>query len=175
MFDTLLQILEEGRLTDGAGSTVDFSGTTVILTSNHGSSGRSVTGFVPDKSEKIMASVKDAFRPEFLNRLDAVVPFKELTSEHAVVITMNAISAVVDLAHSAGVEVRVDEKVYALVAATGFNSEFGARSLRRAVQNMITDPLADYLIRGESVVEVTVAGSEILLTPVKATKQELVF
>ena len=161
LFNILLQILDEGRLTDGQGRTVDFSNTVVIMTSNVGAReiaatqpmGFSTTGKagLSDKEIKSRAEgeLKKLFRPEFLNRVDEVVVFKSLTSEQlrGIVDLM-----VVDLRRrliGQGMSIELTDDARDLVAKEGTDPVYGARPLRRAIQTLIEDPLAEEMLQGK--------------------------
>ena len=161
LFNILLQILDEGRLTDGQGRTVDFSNTVVIMTSNVGAReiaatqpmGFSTTGKagLSDKEIKSRAEgeLKKLFRPEFLNRVDEVVVFKSLTSEQlrGIVDLM-----VVDLRRrliGQGMSIELTDAARDLVAKEGTDPIYGARPLRRAIQTLIEDPLAEEMLQGK--------------------------
>jgi ATP-dependent Clp protease ATP-binding subunit ClpB len=150
VFDVLLQVLDDGRLTDGQGRTVDFRNAILILTSNLGSTFIVDPTMSPDaRREAVLAAVRGAFKPEFLNRLDEVVVFDALSQD--------------DLAHIVGLQVDLLRKRLAdrrlglevtlpareWLARTGFDPVYGARPLRRLVQSSIGDPLARALLAGE--------------------------
>ena len=160
LFNILLQILDEGRLTDGQGRTVDFSNTVVIMTSNVGAREIAATqtmGFsastkagLSDKEIKSRAEgeLKKLFRPEFLNRVDEIVVFKSLTGEQlrGIVDLM-----VVDLRNrliGQGMSIELTDAARDLVAKEGTDPVYGARPLRRAIQTLIEDPLAEALLQG---------------------------
>jgi ATP-dependent Clp protease ATP-binding subunit ClpC len=174
MFDVLLQVLEEGRLTDSAGVVADFSATTVILTTNSGAArlAANPTGFSSEletsRESVVRSELSKTFRPEFLNRLDEIVVFNTLTPGDAAHIAMLEVSRVVGLAADAGVTLSVDEDVYDVLASEGFDRVYGARSLRRHVSLKLTDELADFILMGEKVVRVATRDGEILVTAVRA-------
>ncbi|MDR0436231.1 MAG: ATP-dependent chaperone ClpB [Propionibacteriaceae bacterium] len=150
VFNILLQVLDDGRLTDGQGRTVDFRNTILIMTSNLGSQ------FLADptltnntKREQVMAVVRQAFRPEFLNRLDEIVLFDPLTQEDlARIVTISLAALDARLAERRiGVEVSAAGRDY--LALAGYDPVYGARPLRRLIQTSIEDPLAKKLLAGE--------------------------
>jgi ATP-dependent Clp protease ATP-binding subunit ClpB len=162
VFDVLLQVLDDGRLTDGQGRTVDFRNAIIILTSNLGSS------FLVDPSldpavarEQVMATVRSTFKPEFLNRLDEIVVFDPLSTDDLARIV--ALQADLLRRRLAGRRLTLEVTAAARdwLARTGFDPVYGARPLRRLVQSSIGDPLAKALLSGEvrdgSVVQVDVA------------------
>jgi ATP-dependent Clp protease ATP-binding subunit ClpB len=140
VFDVLLQVLDEGRLTDGQGRTVDFRNTILILTSNLGSGG---------SEEQVMAAVRAAFKPEFINRLDDVLIFDGLAPEELVrIVDIQLAQLEKRLAQRRlGLEVSLAAKKW--LADRGFDPIYGARPLRRLVQQAIGDQLAKKLLAGE--------------------------
>ncbi|RLV47834.1 ATP-dependent chaperone ClpB [Nocardioides mangrovicus] len=150
VFDILLQVLDDGRLTDGQGRTVDFRNTLLILTSNLGSSFLVDPTLDDDKKrESVLAVVRQAFKPEFLNRLDEIVMFDALSQDdlaHIVDLQLHAFDA--RLAPRR-ITVTVTDAARAWLTSTGYDPLYGARPLRRLVQTAIGDPLARMLIGGE--------------------------
>ena len=153
VFDVLLQVLDEGRLTDGQGRTVDFRNTILILTSNLGAGGT---------KEQVEAAVKATFKPEFINRLDDVVIFDALTSNQLTMIVDIQIDALATRLESRRLVLDVDDDAKAWLAQRGYDPAYGARPLRRLVQQAIGDQLAKELLAGEvrdgDVVRVSVAA-----------------
>ncbi|GAB3651845.1 ATP-dependent chaperone ClpB [Nocardioides korecus] len=152
VFDILLQVLDDGRLTDGQGRTVDFRNTLLILTSNLGSSYLvDPTLDTEKKHESVMAVVRAAFKPEFLNRLDEVVMFDALgKAELAHIVDLQLAAFDARLAPRR-ITVTVDEAARAWLTDHGYDPAYGARPLRRLVQSAIGDPLARMLISGQVV------------------------
>lgn len=152
VFDVLLQVLDEGRLTDGQGRTVDFRNTILILTSNLGAGGT---------KEQMEAAVKATFKPEFINRLDDVVMFDALTSEQLTKIVDIQIDALAKRLESRRLVLDVHDDAKEWLAKRGYDPAYGARPLRRLVQQAIGNELAKELLAGDvrdgDVVEVTVA------------------
>ncbi|MEJ7630563.1 MAG: ATP-dependent chaperone ClpB [Nocardioidaceae bacterium] len=150
VFDILLQVLDDGRLTDGQGRTVDFRNAIVILTSNLGSAYLVDPQLTPDsKREAVMAAVRAAFKPEFLNRLDEVVLFDPLgTAELAEIVDLQVAALARRLApRRIALEVSAGAREW--LALTGFDPAYGARPLRRLVQSAIGDALAKALLAGQ--------------------------
>ena len=139
VFDILLQVLDEGRLTDGQGRTVDFRNTVVILTSNLGAGGT---------REQIMDAVKHHFKPEFINRLDDVVVFDALSAEQLVGIVDIQLGALADRLASRRLTLHVSDAAKAWLAERGYDPAYGARPLRRLIQQAIGDRLAKALLAG---------------------------
>ncbi|WP_187334705.1 ATP-dependent chaperone ClpB [Novosphingopyxis iocasae] len=152
VFNVLLQVLDDGRLTDGQGRTVDFSNTLIILTSNLGSqylSNMTDEQAVDDVEPQVMEVVRDHFRPEFLNRLDEIILFQRLRQEHMAPIVEIQIARVQRLLADRKVTIELSEAAKAWLGRVGYDPVYGARPLRRAVQRYVQDPLADMLLRGE--------------------------
>ena len=152
VFDILLQVLDDGRLTDGQGRTVDFRNTLLILTSNLGSTYLvDPTLETEKKHESVMAVVRQAFKPEFLNRLDEVVMFDALGKEELAHIVDLQLAAFDARLAPRRITVTVTEAARHWLTEQGFDPAYGARPLRRLVQTAIGDPLARMLISGEVV------------------------
>ena len=139
VFDILLQVLDEGRLTDGQGRTVDFRNTVVILTSNLGADG---------SHDQIMDAVKHHFKPEFINRLDDVVVFDALSAEQLVGIVDIQLGSLADRLASRRLTLHVSDAAKAWLAERGYDPAYGARPLRRLIQQAIGDRLAKALLAG---------------------------
>jgi ATP-dependent Clp protease ATP-binding subunit ClpB len=140
VFDVLLQVLDEGRLTDGQGRTVDFRNTILILTSNLGSGGT---------EEQVMAAVRAAFKPEFINRLDDVLIFEGLKPDELVRIVDIQLEQLQKRLSQRRLELEVSLEAKKWLADRGFDPVYGARPLRRLVQQAIGDQLAKLLLAGE--------------------------
>jgi len=163
VFNALLQIMDDGRLTDGQGRTVDFKNTVVIMTSNAGSTElkRAVRiGFSTRKGEderdeqheamrsKAMEGLKRMFRPEFINRIDQIVVFHSLGREDLYQIVDLLLAQVRSRLGEQGIDLVVDDKARDFLLREGFDEEYGARPLRRAIQTYVDDTLADALLAG---------------------------
>ena len=158
VFNMLLQILEDGRLTDSNGRTVNFKNTVIIMTSNAGA--RNITesksiGFVSkeDKREdyektksEVMSELKKLFRPEFLNRLDEIIVFKKLTEESVEKITRLMLKEFEDRVKAKDMNITITDAVVKHIAKVGFDSTYGARPLRRAIQSKIEDLFAEAIL-----------------------------
>ncbi len=150
LFNILLQVLDDGRLTDGQGRTVDFRNTLLIMTSNLGSQFMADQMLsLEEKRNSVMSVVRQAFRPEFLNRLDDVVLFDALTSEELGRIVDIQISRLNRRLESRRISIEVSEAALVELAKVGFDPVYGARPLRRLVQTTIEDQLARGLLSGE--------------------------
>ena len=158
VFNTLLQILEDGRLTDAQGHTVDFKNTVIIMTSNLGTrdiqKGPAV-GFAAAANEevtyekmkdKVMEELKRSFRPEFLNRIDEVIVFHSLTREHVKSIVDLMMKRVREQLKSKDVEIVLTDSAKDVLAEKGYDPTLGARPLRRTIQRMVEDPLSEKLL-----------------------------
>jgi ATP-dependent Clp protease ATP-binding subunit ClpC len=159
VWNILLQILEEGKLTDNVGRVVNFRNTIVLMTSNVGSDTikrQSTLGFSPitDEAtyekmrERIMDESKRTFRPEFLNRLDDVIVFRSFTREDLIRILDLEIDKVVQRLRHKNIKVELDEKAKEFLVEKGYNPDFGARPMRRAVERFLEDPLAEEILKG---------------------------
>ncbi|HLN07055.1 MAG TPA: AAA family ATPase [Acidimicrobiales bacterium] len=170
IFNTLLQILEDGRLTDAQGRTVDFKNTVLIMTSNLGTSDlRKLTlGFQKSSEsvtyermkQRVTEALKSHFRPEFLNRIDEVIVFHELTMDEVVEIVELLIRRVRDQLEGQGIGLELTLAAKRFVASKGYEPELGARPLRRAIQQLVEDPLSEKILWKEFRVGETVIVDE---------------
>ncbi|MDA3648498.1 ATP-dependent Clp protease ATP-binding subunit [Saccharopolyspora indica] len=158
VFNTLLQVLDDGRLTDGQGRTVDFSNTVLIMTSNLGSEvisspggkiGFTAGGADQALDERIMPRLREAFRPEFLNRINEIVVFKRLDGEQLHTITRMLLAHTERRLGELGVDVEFDQAAVAWISERGYQPEFGARPLRRAIEREVDDRISDLILDGE--------------------------
>ncbi len=169
VFNILLQILEDGRLTDSQGRSVDFKNTVIIMTSNLGTADlrKSKIGFSETSDElnydkmreKVMEALKLHFRPEFLNRIDEVIVFHELTLDEVKSIVDLLLVRVRTQLESQAVDLAITDEAKELLATKGYDPQLGARPLRRAIQRLLEDPLSEKVLFGEFP-----AGSTILVT-----------
>ncbi|MFA6733936.1 MAG: AAA family ATPase, partial [Sphaerochaetaceae bacterium] len=148
VFNILLQVLDDGRLTDGQGRVVDFTNTVIIMTSNLGSSELlSATDYLQGKKE-VMEAIRRAFKPEFINRIDEIVVFKSLGEaqlRQIVTLQLNALSKRME---AKGLHLVWTEPVVDMVFKAGYSPEYGARPIRRALQDLVEDPLAMKILEG---------------------------
>ncbi len=152
VFNVLLQVLDDGRLTDGQGRTVDFSNTLIILTSNLGSQYLANLGEdepVETVEPQVMEIVRAHFRPEFLNRLDEVILFHRLGQSHMAPIVDIQVSRVDRLLADRKIVLDLTDGARAWLGRVGYDPVYGARPLKRAVQRYLQDPLADMILRGD--------------------------
>lgn len=178
VFNILLQILEEGRLTDSQGRVVDFRNTVIIMTSNVGA--REITATTPlgftssanggmddkEMKQRVMGEVKKLFRPEFLNRIDEIIVFKSLTEEEIVKIVDLMIADLRERLIEQNMTINLTPEASRFVAKEGTDLSFGARPLRRAIQRLIEDPLSEQLLEGRwssgSVIDVDVEDDKLV-------------
>ncbi|MGC9943075.1 MAG: ATP-dependent chaperone ClpB [Verrucomicrobiota bacterium] len=157
VFNVLLQVLDDGRLTDGQGRTVDFKNTIVIMTSNLGSpiiqeyfmEGKNSAGARMAMEDKVMAELKRHFRPEFLNRVDDVIIFQSLDEEELTRIVEIQITRLEKRLAQQNLNLDVDAAAKRLLAKEGYDPQFGARPLKRAIQDQLLNPLSMRLLEGE--------------------------
>ncbi len=160
VFNVLLQVLDDGRLTDGKGRTVHFNNTVIIMTSNIAStdiqSAKIGFSLTHDQSEEnhqmrqvLMEELRRAFRPEFLNRIDDIIVFNKLDREHLREIFGLQLVRLRKMLADKGIEIEVADSARELVLRDGYQEEFGARPMRRAIQRLIQDPLALKILDGE--------------------------
>ena len=151
VFNVLLQVLDDGRLTDGQGRVVDFSNTLIILTSNLGSqylSNLTDDQTVADVEDQVMDVVRGHFRPEFINRLDEIILFHRLAMEHMAPIVAIQVARVQKLLDDRKITLDLTEAALRWLGRVGYDPVYGARPLKRAVQRYLQDPLAERLIEG---------------------------
>ncbi|MGQ9477223.1 MAG: ATP-dependent Clp protease ATP-binding subunit [Candidatus Bipolaricaulia bacterium] len=184
VFNILLQVMDAGRLTDGHGRTVDFKNTLIILTSNIGSellSGRSQIGFdngeqlqatLPDEEirRRVMEEVKRSFRPEFLNRLDGIIVFRQLTQEALARIVELKLGELQTRLAEQGITLEVTAQAKGLLAKKGYSPDYGARPLVRVIENELENELAMMIIDGKlaagQAVRIDAQGEGFVFTPI---------
>jgi ATP-dependent Clp protease ATP-binding subunit ClpB len=172
VFSILLQVLDDGRLTDGQGRTVDFTNTLIILTSNLGSQYLASLG-EDEPAEKVEAQVLDVvrqhFRPEFLNRLDDIILFHRLSAGHMAPIVDIQVGRLQKLLEERGIRLELTDAARAWLGRVGYDPVYGARPLKRAVQRYLQDPLADAILSGRvrdgEKVRVDEGDGALVLTP----------
>ncbi|MBP7278787.1 MAG: AAA family ATPase, partial [Sedimentibacter sp.] len=181
VFNILLQILDDGRLTDAKGRTVDFKNTVVIMTSNVGASTikkQKTLGFATNASdeekdeyekmkENVLNELKKTFRPEFLNRIDEIIVFHSLNKEHIKQIVSLMINNLSKRLDEMNIHIKVDEKAMDILADAGFDPVYGARPLQREIRRRIEDKLSEELLKG------TIKKSDTIL--ISADDKELIF
>ncbi len=163
VWNTLLQILDDGRLTDAQGRTVSFKNTIIVMTSNIGAreiTGKSSLGFARNEESeeerreenirsRVMEAVKMTFRPEFINRLDEVIVFHPLKQEDVRKIADLQIAKLADRMKKQGITLRVEESAVDLLSEKGYDPDFGARPLKRTIQSMLQNAVADRILDGK--------------------------
>ena len=178
VFNILLQILEEGRLTDAQGRMVDFRNTVIIMTSNVGAreitttaplgfSSSGATGLNDDEIKtRVMSEVKRLFRPEFLNRIDEIIVFKSLTEDEIVEIVNLMVADLRDRLIEQDMTINMSDAANRLIAEEGTDLSFGARPLRRAIQRLLEDPISEQILEGKwtsgSVIDVDVEDEKLV-------------
>jgi ATP-dependent Clp protease ATP-binding subunit ClpB len=172
VFNVLLQVLDDGRLTDGQGRTVDFANTIIILTSNLGSQYLASVGEVEEVSKvesQVMEVVRAHFRPEFLNRLDEIILFHRLGQAHMGPIVDIQVQRLQKLLEDRKIGLQLTDAARAWLGRVGYDPVYGARPLKRAVQKYLQDPLADLILAGEvhdgANVKVDEGDGGLVLTP----------
>ncbi len=180
IFNVLLQILEDGILTDAQGRKADFKNTVIIMTSNVGARkiterraalgfGRDSEGALPSNvmRDEVMKELKNAFRPEFLNRIDDIIVFSQLTQENIEEIAAKMINTLILRIREIGLDAEFDESVIKYVANVGFDPIYGARPLRRTIQNKIEDALSERLLdksikKNKGIIRVSIIDEKIV-------------
>jgi ATP-dependent Clp protease ATP-binding subunit ClpB len=174
VFNVLLQVLDDGRLTDGQGRTVDFRNTLIVLTSNLGSEilAHEPEGeLLPAVRDRVMQIVRGAFRPEFLNRLDEILIFQRLTRGQMTVIVDIQLARLRKMLADRKVRLVLDDKATAWLADAGYDPVYGARPLKRVIQRALQNPLAQLVLQGRildgDIVEVTAGPDGLAIEPVR--------
>jgi ATP-dependent Clp protease ATP-binding subunit ClpB len=170
VFNVLLQVLDDGRLTDGQGRTVDFKNTVIVMTSNIGSQLiQSMVGQDSDDiKEAVTGELKNYFRPEFLNRIDETVVFHALDAKHIEAIAAIQVAVLQQRLAKMELTLQVSPAALAELAKVGFDPVFGARPLKRAIQQRIENPLSKLLLEGRFVPKSVIAVD---VDPIRAPGQ----
>ncbi|WP_127160567.1 ATP-dependent Clp protease ATP-binding subunit [Veillonella sp. VA137] len=183
-FNILLQVLDDGRLTDNQGRTVDFRNTVIIMTSNLGAQylkeDAAAMGFLAAKGEEesgkdkesmkkdVLQAVKSHFRPEFLNRIDEMIVFHALETEQLQSIVRILLQSVTTRLHEQGMELEVSDEAMEKIVAEGTDFAMGARPLKRAIQRLVEDPISDAILEGKAgegkTIHVVVENDDIAIT-----------
>ena len=183
-FNILLQVLDDGRLTDNQGRTVDFRNTVIIMTSNLGAQylkeDTAAMGFLAAKGEEesgkdkesmkkdVLQAVKSHFRPEFLNRIDEMIVFHALETEQLQSIVRILLQSVTTRLHEQGMELEVSDEAMNKIVAEGTDFAMGARPLKRAIQRLVEDPISDAILEGKAgegkTIHVVVENDDIAIT-----------
>ena len=153
VFNVLLQILDEGRVTDGQGRTTNFKNTIIILTSNLGSdliTDKDITDNLSTNiDELINQELKSNFRPEFLNRLDEIINFEPLKKETLLKVVDLQLNRLRERLEAKGIELEIDDDVLSLITEIGYNPSYGARPLKRVIQKELESQIAKYILKGK--------------------------
>jgi ATP-dependent Clp protease ATP-binding subunit ClpB len=172
VFNILLQVLDDGRLTDGQGRTVDFRNTLIVMTSNLGGDYLANLGENDDVDkvrDMVMSVVRAHFRPEFLNRLDDIVLFHRLKREQMGAIVDIQLKRLQKLLDDRKITLDLDESARAWLAEKGYDPTYGARPLKRVIQREVQDPLAEKILAGEipdgSAVKITGGTDKLIFLP----------
>jgi ATP-dependent Clp protease ATP-binding subunit ClpB len=176
VFNVLLQILDDGRLTDSKGRVVDFKNTVLIMTSNLGSREiQSAEGDEKQAREAVVQVMRDYFKPEFLNRIDDIVVFKQLGKEQITEIIDVQLERLRSMLEERGIKIELDDSARALLVQEGYDPVYGARPLKRAIQSLIQNPLAVKLLKGEiasgQTVRVSAQNGEMRFSPVESEQK----
>jgi len=178
VFNVLLQILDEGRLTDGQGRTVDFKNTVIIMTSNVGSRWIEELSRMEDIRQKVREALRAQFRPEFLNRIDEIIIFNRLTQEDIKKIVDIQIGRVKQRLAEKHIDFILTPKAKEFLAEKGYDPQYGARPLRRVIQREILDPLAMQLLEGKfkegDCIKIDVPDGKVVFERVKEISREKV-
>ena len=177
VYNMLLQIMEEGRLTDSFGRNVDFKNTIIIMTTNAGAEvtsstnifgfdrGRDEAGSYEEMKERLKVAIEKYFRPEFLNRLDDVIVFHTLTHADLKRIVDIELAKIRGRMADRGLELALTDEAKDLIIAKGYNPDYGARPLRRAIENMIENPMSEEILRG------TFAGKDLITVDIEGENE----
>jgi ATP-dependent Clp protease ATP-binding subunit ClpC len=188
VFNMLLQVLDDGRLTDSVGHVVDFKNTILIMTSNLGTSfiGKRVSpGFLPEgedsthekMKERVLDELKRAFRPEFINRIDDTIVFHALSKEDITSIVRMMINRINTQLGEKSIQIEPTEAALDLLVEKGYDATYGARQLRRTIQKLVEDPLAEAIVRGQfgdgARIEVDAQGQDLVFREVQVAEPRL--
>ncbi len=188
VFNMMLQVLDDGRLTDSLGHVVDFKNTILIMTSNLGTSliGKRITpGFMQEgddatyekMKDRVMEELKRGFRPEFINRIDDIIVFHSLTLAHIQQIIRMMIGRINKQLTEKGIELVLTPAAEASLVEKGYDPTYGARQLRRTIQKHVEDPLAEAIVRGQvpesARIEVDVEGVNFVFREAQAAHAPL--
>jgi ATP-dependent Clp protease ATP-binding subunit ClpB len=174
VFNVLLQIMDDGRLTDGQGRTVDFKNAVLIMTSNIGSQFIAAEAVEEKAREQVEEALTQTFPPEFLNRIDDVVIFQRLTKDDLAKIVEIQAARLAGRVRERGIEIELTDKARELLGNLGFDPTYGARPLKRVIQKQLVDKLALRLLEGEfaegDTVQVDAADGELTFAKAKPAK-----
>ena len=157
VFETLLQILDEGRMTDGKGKVVNFKNTIIVMTSNLGQDFILTSLLAPHVTDEdvarctdqVMCQLRRTVKPEFINRIDNIVMFKPLTREEIVKIAQLNLQREYEKFKANGLQVHIDPAVVVFVVARGYNPEYGGRPVKKAITDCVVNPLTNQIVNGD--------------------------
>lgn len=155
-----LQVFDDGRLTDSHGKTVDFSNTIIVMTSNLGATQNKSTGFVVDNKRHYIDAIHNHFSPEFINRIDAIVPFNHLEKDHILQIVDLSLIDLIEGLKEKGITLHLNDEAKEFLADKGYDEKFGARPLLRTITSELEDPITDLLISKNDVENIYVSVKE---------------
>ena len=162
VFNVLLQVLDDGKLTDAQGNTVNFENTIIIMTSNAGSNlNNNSIGFgnsAPVNTDKMMGALKDLFRPEFLNRVDETIAFNPLTADELLQIVDLLLAKTQEALNNKEIQLILNNDAKKFIAEKGTDLKYGARPLRRSIQKLVEDEIAEMVLRGDVTAGQTING-----------------
>ena len=162
VFNVLLQVLDDGKLTDSQGNTVNFENTIIIMTSNAGSNlNTNSIGFgnqAQENRNKMLSALKDLFRPEFLNRVDETIAFKPLTKEELLQIVDLLLAKTQEALDTKEIKLELTNEAKEYIVSKGTDLKYGARPLRRAIQKLVEDEIAEMILRSEVTSSQTIHG-----------------
>jgi ATP-dependent Clp protease ATP-binding subunit ClpB len=165
VFNVLLQVLDDGRITDGQGRTVDFKNTVIIMTSNIGSQFIMEDLSVEERNKRVMEALRGHFRPEFLNRIDEIVIFDRLTDKEIGKIVDIQLARLAKRLGKQNLHLELSDKARAYLAKEGYDPAYGARPLKRVIQQKILDPLSMEILDGKihegQTIKADVSGGEL--------------
>ena len=169
VFNILLQVLDDGRLTDSQGRTVDFSNTVIVMTSNIGSDKiQSMQASDYDSIKNtVMGDLKNYFRPEFINRIDDVIVFNPLNKNDIVHIAKIQINKLIERVNKMHIELIISNNVFDLLANVGYDPIYGARPLKRAIQHYLENPLSKFILSGKitnKIINISLLNNEISIS-----------
>ena len=149
VFNVLLQILDDGRLTDGQGRLVDFTNTIIIMTSNLGSRQLMEADSVQEGHAAVLEVIRQSFKPEFINRIDEIIVFNRLGKAQIAGIVTLQLNKLAARLQNRGLTLKWDDSVVEMISEAGFDPDYGARPIKRAIQTMVENPLALDMLNGK--------------------------
>ena len=174
VFNILLQVLDDGRLTDGQGRIVDFTNTVIIMTSNLGSEYLTTSDSFEESRQKVEEVIRKSFRPEFINRIDDIIVFHRLEKEHLTSIVNLQLKLLTQRLTRKGITLTYDEGASEYITQIGYSPDFGARPIKRAIQNTIENEVAQLILKGEvqqgDILSITAEDGQLKFSVKRATE-----